>query len=175
MYPEYVIPPATGIMRSVGGFPAQQLPDNFQCTEADAKLIQSFTGGVLTNAALVPPSGEKITGVDSKSAFQPWYVTGPNATGYVGPAVQEMWKWNPINGGGVGNPGSWSGIGTGNVKYNPSAPPAAAVPPPVSSSGDPGTWANTAGANQGFTAEDRAELQDLRRLVVALAKLQNIS
>ncbi len=176
MYPQYEIPPATGVTWSTdGGRTFQQFPDNYRCTQEDAELIVKATGGVLSNAAITAPPNIIIKGVSPGDTFQPWYVTGPLATGFIGPAVQIMWAYNGVNGGGKGNPGTWSGIGTGNVKYNPTAPPVAPAPPPVDSSGDPAAWATSQNAGQGFTIQDRSELLDIRRLVVALAKLQNIS
>jgi len=176
-YPAYTVPDATGIQWRTGQGTLQDFPGQYLSTEAQAQAVVAATGGKLVNAALeAVPGVAQISGVAPDAPYQPWWVVGGgpagNITGPIGPAVQMQSAYNPINGGGVGNPGNWTGIGTPNLKWVPTV--VAPVPPvPIDSSGDPASYF---GALDGTDAAAAiAYAKDTHRLVVALAKAQGIS
>lgn len=128
-YPPYNIPKATGITWVEGQGTLQQLPDNYRCLQTDAELILKFAeaklgaggAGTLINAALT--TGFKFIGLDPNDQWQPWFITGNKIpAGPVGPAVALMYV------SGIGHPGEWIGIGTGNVHWQDDPDP---LPPLV--------------------------------------------
>jgi len=169
-YPPYEIPPVTGISFASGAGTLQPLQpgDARLCTEEDAKIIQSYTGGELTNAATDSSLNMRFDGLDPASPYQPWYIKGINATGFVGPAVAVMYAK------GKGHPGTWVGIGS-NPRWVPTIDAPLPPPPSVSNPGDAAAWAALQGAGQGYLSSDRDVLNDIRRLLVAMAKAQGIS
>ena len=181
-YQPYTIPSVAGILFASGANTPQPLQngDARLCSQADAEVMMAAfaaagSPGTLVNAATDPTLGFVYEGLDPTSPYQPWYIKGIAFPGLLGYAVAIMWGANTVNGGGIGNPGSWTGLGTGNVRYLPQAPAPAPPPPAAGSNNDAASWAATQGAGQGFNATDELTLNDIRRLVVALAKLQGIS
>ena len=144
-YPAYVVPSTAGMTFASGpSSPQQQLPAGYLCSEADAQRIQHVTGGTLVNAATEPSLGMTFAGVEPSNPNQPYYVKDIPAAGFVGPAVAIMWGLNPVNGGGVGNPGSWTGVGS-NPRWVPTPPPPPPLVPPASTAGDPAALAAAMG------------------------------
>ena len=94
--------------------------------------MAGFTAAQLVDASKTNVNGMVFTGLDDTNTNRPYWIIGYPFGGPVGPAVTVMDGPNTTNGGGIGNPGAWVGIGS-SPKYVPAAPPAAppvvAVPP----------------------------------------------
>lgn len=171
-YPVYTPPPATGIEWASGQGKLQPLPNNYQCKRAAALAVVSSCGGELKNAAVDKvPGVTEITGVDPGSEWQPWFVEGPLATGFLGPSVEIMWRPNDVNGGGEGNPGHWAGWGTADVKWVPTPP----TPPPLVPPGIVSTVPFGGTGNSILGVQPSNDLGEVLRLVKLMAAKEGIS
>lgn len=127
--PPYETPPTSITWVSGNGLPPQYL-----CSFADAQLVAKETGGVLTNGVdFFKSFGIKFVNLLPTDALQPWVETLNGNTNFVGPDVVDMYAANDVNGGGIGNQGSFQQV-SGQWKWVPVAPVVIAVP--VDSSAD---------------------------------------
>lgn len=166
-YPTYTLPSNAGITFSFGGGSQQPFPAAALCSKADAQMIQKSFGGTLVNAALTPSLGMTFINVSPTASAQPWYLTDLASPGFAGYLVAQQYAANNVNGGGVGNPGAWTGIGS-NPRWVPTAPPVV-VPPPATNAGDAAAFAHAMGVG------DSPTLADIHRLMIALASKFGIS
>ena len=179
MYPIYSVPPVPGASVSLGGAPSTPVqPDDQRfCTLDDAKVIlKVFTDLGVADAQLIDASvgtvgGVHFSGVPASSPARPWYLFSSVVTGPVGPALWIQYGPNSINGGGRGNPGSWTGVLTGNPQYVPTpVSTMPATPMTVDSSKDPAALAAALGVPVvTFGTTQDARLTNIERLVIAMA------
>lgn len=128
--PAYVVPTTTVTWMS-----GNPLPPQYLCSQADAQLVAKETGGVLSNGVdFFKSFGIIFVGVNPTDALQPWVITLNGSTNFAGPSIVQMYAANSINGGGIGNQGSFQNE-NGQWNWVPVAP---APAPPTST-----TVANT--------------------------------
>lgn len=126
--PAYVTPPT-----SITWVSGNLLPPQYLCTLPDAQIVARETGGVLANGVdFFKSFGIHFIGLLASDSLQPYVITLNGSTNFVGPSVVEMYAANEVNGGGVGNQGSFQQI-SGQWKWVPVAP--AVVVAPIDNSG----------------------------------------
>ena len=178
-FPAYTVIPVSGASVQLGAStPTPVQPDDQRwCTQADAQLILNLflslgvSDAKLVDASATPVNGVLFTGVSANSPARPWYLVSSAVTGPVGPALWIQLGPNNINGGGRGNPGSWTGVLTGNPRYVPEPLPPVLIPAPViDSSGDPGAFGTAQGVPAVvFTQADRDAINNINRLMKGVA------
>lgn len=141
-YPAYVIAPTKATWEN--GYP---LPPQYLSMEADAKAFADATGGALTNGVdFFKPFGISFV-LDPADPRQPWVVTLNGSTNFAGLSLVVQNGPNNVNGGGVGNPGSWQQDATTKQwGWVPKLPPPPPVVVPASSAGDAQAFAILQGA-----------------------------
>lgn len=183
-YPTYSVSQVSGASIQLGSSPASpiQPSDKRWCTLEDAKVIlKVFTDLGIADAQLLDASvatinGEHFINVPADSIARPWYLTSSKISGPVGPALWIMYGPNGVNGGGRGNPGSWTGVLTGNPQWVPTAIAPSSTPvTAIDSSKDAAAFASVMGVPAtAFSQADRDAINNANRLVIAIAKAINI-
>ena len=183
-FPAYSVPAVNGASVQLGGAPSTQVQPNDQrfCTYTDAKVIlKAFTDAGVPDASILDASqatinGQHFTNVNPNSVARPYYITSSQIQGPVGPLLWMMYGANGINGGGRGNPGTWTGLLTGNPRWSPTAvPTVVTLPNSAPSSGDAASFAATQGVGQGgLTTVQDTRLSNIERLVIKMAASINI-
>lgn len=171
-YQKYDPPSVAGITWASGPGTLQPLPEGYLASEADARLIfddvekaiGKGNAGELVNAAVTPWLNMRFRGLDPASPYQPWWVTGTDTfpRGPVGPAVGLRY----VNG--VGAPGHWEGIGTGNTRWVPDPAPAPAPPPQPTGGEAGGAW--PAASDASAMVKMQHEVSEILKIVKGLAK-----
>lgn len=131
MYTPYVIEPTKSTWE--GGFP---VPPQYLSLKEDAQKVADGVEGVLSNAVDLFKGTPMAFVLDAADPRQPWIVTLNGSWSFAGLSILDpvsntgMYAPNTVNGGGIGNPGSFKqNQVTKLFSWTPVAPPPPPPPP----------------------------------------------
>jgi hypothetical protein len=107
-YPTYIVPVTNAMWVRTPGFPPNTFPSSWLSQQADATaLVAMFPGAVLLPGEAALPQAVFNLG-NTPPAWQPWVMKLPDGTlTFAGGLIESMYGPNAVNGGGIGNPGSF--------------------------------------------------------------------